>query len=72
MAARWGEVLGVPVSGADGTALRVDDGEVRFETAAGEHAEGLVELALELPHELPGGGETIELGGVRLRRLHAR
>ncbi len=83
VAARWGEVLGVPVSatggtgpspadgvgGGEGPLLRVDGGEVRFEAAAGERAEGLVEIALELPHELPGGGEAIELGGVRLRRV---
>jgi hypothetical protein len=99
VAARWGEVLGVPVSGgdrrapvsggdgplpasggdgptgvsgADGPFLRVDGGEIRFEPVASESAEGLVEIVLELPHELPGGGEAIELGGVRLRRVAAR
>jgi hypothetical protein len=72
VAARWGEVLGVSVSSGDGPVLRVDGGEIRFETAASESAEGLVEIALELPHELPGGGEAIELGGVRLRRIAAR
>jgi hypothetical protein len=46
-----------------------DGGEVHFETAASERAEGLVEIALELPHELPGGREAIELGGVRVRRV---
>jgi hypothetical protein len=80
-AARWGEVLGVGVSGGgeplqagdgDGPLLRVDGGEIRFETAAEESAEGLVEIALELPNGLPGGGEAIELGGVRLRRVAAR
>ena len=78
VAARWGEVLGVPVSGGNGSALvgggdgpllRLDGGEVRFETATGERAEGLVEIAVELPHELPGGREAIELGGVRVRRV---
>jgi Glyoxalase-like domain len=69
VAARWGEVLGVEVSG-DGTPLLALDGsEVRFEQAADERAEGLVEIALELAHGLPGGGEQAELGGVRLRRL---
>jgi Glyoxalase-like domain len=66
-AQRWGEVLGLPVSG--GPLLRLDDGEVRFEAAAGEHAEGVVEIAVELPRELPGGEPTLELGGVRLRRV---
>ncbi len=78
VAARWGEVLGVPVSGGNGSALasggdgpllRLDGGEVCFETAASERAEGLVEIAVELPHELPGGGEAFELGGVRVRRI---
>jgi hypothetical protein len=71
VAARWGEVLNVPVSDSGGQAsvLRVDGGEVRFETAANEHAEGLVEIAVELPYELPDGYEAIELGGVRLRRV---
>ena len=78
VAARWGEVLGVAVSGGDGSALvsgedgpllRVDGGEVRFERAEDERGEGLVEIAVELPHELPGGGESIEVGGVRLRRV---
>jgi hypothetical protein len=78
VAARWGEVLGLPVSGGDGAdgddhrdgpLLRLDGGEVRFQAAADERAEGLVEIALELPRELPGGGEVIELGGVRLRRV---
>jgi Glyoxalase-like domain len=71
-AARWGEVLGAPVSaggGGEGPLLRVQGGEVRFAAAASACDEGLVEIALELPHELPGGAETIELGGVRLRRV---
>ncbi len=83
VAARWGEVLGVEVTGGDGPGpdgdarepgtsgplLRLDGGEVRFETATGEQAEGLVEIAVELPHDLPDGADAIELGGVRLRRV---
>ncbi len=55
--------------GADGPRLALDGGEVRFAPAAGEREEGLVEIALELPHQLPGGAEAIQLGGVRLRRV---
>jgi hypothetical protein len=55
--------------GADEPVLRVDGGEVRFTAAGGERGEGLVEIALELPHELPGGEDVLELGGVRLRRV---
>ncbi len=69
VAARWAEVLGLGVSGEDRPVLRLDGGEVHFETAASERGEGLVEIAVELPHELPGGRETIELGGVRVRRV---
>jgi len=68
VASRWGEVLGVAVD-ADGPVLALDGGEVRFQAADGERAEGLVEIALELPHELPGGGQTMQLGGVVLRRV---
>jgi Glyoxalase-like domain len=69
VAARWGEVLGLGVSGEDQPLLRLDGGEVHFETAASESAEGLVEIAVELPHDLPGRREAIELGGVRVRRV---
>ena len=69
VAARWAEVLGLGVSGGDRPMLRLDGGEVRFETAASERAEGLVEIAVELPHGPPGAGEMIELGGVRVRRV---
>jgi Glyoxalase-like domain len=70
VAARWGEVLGVAVvGGGDQPVLHLDGGEVRFETAAEESAEGLVEIALELPQQLPGGEQAIELGGVWLRRV---
>jgi Glyoxalase-like domain len=67
-AARWGEVLGVPVSGAgEAPVLVLDSGEVRFEMAGGEREQGIVEIALELPQGLPEGAPTIKLGGVRLR-----
>jgi glyoxalase-like protein len=69
-AARWGEVLGVPVGGAtQAPALELDGGEVRFAPAASEHEEGLVEIALALERELPGGALAVEIGGVRLRRV---
>jgi Glyoxalase-like domain len=77
VAARWGEVLGVAVEDeARQPALRLpphgprDGGEVRFEQAPDERGEGLVEIAVALPHALRGGdGETVELGGLRVRRL---
>jgi hypothetical protein len=74
VAARWAQVLGVPVDEGEapaggGSLLRLNDGEVAFQQAASERAEGLVEIALELDHELPGGGDTMQLGGVLLRRV---
>jgi hypothetical protein len=69
VAARWGEVLGLEVSGEDRPVLRLDGGEVHFERAEDERAEGLVEISVEFPQELPGGYEAIELGGVRVRRV---
>jgi hypothetical protein len=69
VAARWGEVLGVPVGGpAQAPVLGLDDGEVRFAPAAGEREQGLVEIALALERDLPGGAPTVEIGGVQLRR----
>ncbi len=68
-AKRWGEVLGVAVGEEEGPVLALSDGEVRFQAATQEAAEGLSEIAVEIPHELPSGGEVIELGGVRLRAV---
>ena len=69
VAARWGHVLGVTVSGDAPAALRLDGGDVRFVAAEDERAEGLVEIAVELPAARRGEQEAIELGGVRLRLL---
>jgi hypothetical protein len=70
VAARWGQLLGVQASGADGArALALDDGEVRFRGARSEAAAGLTEIALALAPELRAGREWLELGGVRMRLL---
>ena len=68
-AARWGEVLGVPVSGGDQPALELDGADVRFEHAAAPAREGIREFRFELERELPGGADSIEVGGVRIARL---
>jgi hypothetical protein len=72
VAARWAEVLGLAVGDGDTPALALDGGEVRFEQADSERAEGLVEIAVEWPGAEPGAGEVTVVGGVRLRRLAAR
>jgi Glyoxalase-like domain len=72
VAARWGAVLGVPVGGDGQQALALDGGEIRFEAVSGERAEGLAEIAVELPPGRGATNELRELGGVRLRRLAAR
>ncbi len=69
VAARWGQVLGVPVIEGTRPVLRLDGGEVVFEFAEDEHAQGLVEIAVEPAPGLRADGETVQLGGVRLRLL---
>jgi hypothetical protein len=70
-AARWGEVLGVAVTG-QGTVptLALDGSEVHFRSGVDAGDQGLVEIAVELPDGLPCGEQAVELGGVRL--AHAR
>jgi hypothetical protein len=68
-AARWGEVLGVAVSGEPEQArLLLDGAEVRFEAAGAGRAETLVEIAVETPQAPAGGGDSVDFGGLRLRR----
>ena len=71
VAARWAQVLGVPLAGGQQSALRLDDAEVRVVEAEDERAEGLVEIAVALRPELRRGRDVIELGGVRMRLLDA-
>jgi hypothetical protein len=66
IASRWGEVLGVPIGGEG--ALALVGGEVRFEQAGRAVAEGITEFTVELPDELPGGRDSVMIGGVRIRR----
>jgi len=66
-AARWGAVLGVPVQVGERPLLQLDDSQVAFERAPDVSAEGLSEIAVELPEGLPGGAGEVEVGGVRLR-----
>jgi hypothetical protein len=68
-AARWAAVLGVPVSAGERPLLALEEAEVAFEPVQPDRPESLVEIAVELPHALPGGEESIELAGVRLRRV---
>ena len=63
VAARWAELLGV--SGADGRAIGLDGGQVRFTSASDEAAEGLVEISLAVPADVRAGRAQLELGGVR-------
>jgi len=71
VAARWAQVLGVAVPGGGPPALRLDGGQVCFAATDGEPAEGLVEIAVELPPALRRDREALELGGVRFRLLDA-
>jgi hypothetical protein len=70
VAARWGEVLGVEVrEDGERPLLGLEDAQVLFEQGADAAEEGISEIAVRTPAELPGGVEMIELGGVRLRRV---
>lgn len=62
VAARWAHVLGVEAHGA--TALVLDGSTLTFVESA---QEGVVEVALELPDDVRGGREAVEVGGLRLR-----
>ena len=63
--------LGVPVESNGQPLLQLDDGEVRFEQADSEREQGITEIAVETPRELPGAADVSEVDGVRLRRLAA-
>jgi Glyoxalase-like domain len=71
VAARWAQVLGVPVTERNPPALHLDGGEVHFVAAADASSEGLVEIAVEPTPDSPRRPATIELGGVRVRVLDA-
>jgi hypothetical protein len=69
VASLWAKVLGVgDPAPSDARRLALDGAAVQFEQALPEAPERLSEIALELPGSLPGGAETVELLGVRLRR----
>jgi Glyoxalase-like domain len=70
-AQRWADVLGAPIKDAAQPRILLDGGEVAFTDASHPHEEGLVEIAIaDLPEGL-GIGETVEIGGVRVRALQA-
>jgi hypothetical protein len=70
VAARWAHVLGAGVSRTDGgTVLELEGATVAFVAAAGAAGEGISEIAVRTPAELPGGSEEIAFGGARVRRL---
>lgn len=71
VAARWAHVLGVPLSDEQQPVLQLDGTQVSFIAVEEDSMQGLVEIAVEIPSELRGGRETIELGGVRWRLLDA-
>ena len=69
VAARWSQVLGVPLSGEEQPTLQLDGAEVKLVAVEDDAAQGLVEIAVQLPPELRRGRTTIELGGVRVRLI---
>jgi hypothetical protein len=71
VAARWGEVLGVPVQDPAEPLLALEGAAVRFAAAPDARREGLTEIAVELPAEQRAGRTEVEVGGVCLRLLDA-
>ena len=69
VAARWAHVLGVPFSAEKQPTLHLDGAEVHFLPAEDDGAQGLVEIAVQLPPELHRGRTEIPLGGVRVRLI---
>ncbi len=65
-AARWGEVLGVPVQAGDEPRLALDGGEVRFARCEEGDVEGVVEISVAVPESVRGGREEIEVGAARI------
>jgi hypothetical protein len=67
VAARWAQVLGVPAGGGDALAVQLDGGTVAFERSDGRGAEGLAEIAVNVPPERRAGRDGVQIGGVRFR-----
>lgn len=63
-AERWAQVLGVELDGSEQPRLALDGAEVRFVAAQG--AEGIVEIAVEVPQDVRGGRERIDVGSAAI------
>ena len=64
VAERWADVLGVH---PDGTRLELDGGFVEFQESGTD--QGITEIHLELPDEIGGGRDAVEVAGVTFRLL---
>ncbi|HEV7584629.1 MAG TPA: VOC family protein [Solirubrobacteraceae bacterium] len=69
VAARWAEVLGVPLAAEERPTLLLDGAEVVFERPEGQGGERILELAIELDAPAGGDRDGAAVGGVRLRFL---
>ena len=63
-AERWAQVLGVELDGSAQPRLALDGAEVRF--LAAEGAEGIVEIAVEIPEAVRNGREGIDVGSAAI------
>lgn len=66
VAERWAQVLGAPAPGAEQPALVLDGGEVRFVQTGDQGAQGITEIAVELPGGPQGRPAAIEFGAARV------
>jgi hypothetical protein len=70
VASRWADVLGAALSEVDGEAtIELEGAVVAFVASADPAREGIIEIAVRTPAELPGGSETIAFGQARVRRV---
>jgi hypothetical protein len=69
VAARWAEVLGVPLAAEERPTLLLDGGVVVFEPSSATRREGIVEFAIERDAQARVDREALSVGGVRLRLL---
>jgi hypothetical protein len=69
VASRWAQVLGVALSSEEQPTLHLEGAEVGFVADQDDGAQGVVEIAVQLPPDPQRGATAIELGGVRIRRV---
>ncbi|MGO9488134.1 MAG: VOC family protein [Solirubrobacteraceae bacterium] len=66
VAARWAEVLGVPIAERSNPTLALDGGQIQFCDPVEEGREEIVEIAMQIPAAVRDGRESIAVGRARI------